>query len=416
MHSKQLSSFWSVSASIIVLMLILTSTASSAVSGRILYRFTGGYDGGIPYSGLIFDASGNLYGTTSYGGVHVFYGAVFELTRVNNKWKERVLYSFRGGKDGGYPLAGVVFDKAGNLYGTTNAGGAKGFGTVFELTPDKGGWKESVLYSFKGSSNGDGQSPWAGVIFDKEGNLYGTTQLGGPGSQTCPAGCGTVFRLNHTTKGWRETVLYAFSGQNGDGAGASSGLVFDKSENLFGTTQQGGATGYGTVYELAHSKTGWKEEVLYQFQGTLDGANPSSALLIDKAHNLYGTTAYGGTAGGGTAFELTPAGGSWTETVLYSLNGFPAGGLVFDKSGNLYGSEDAVGCCGIVFELSPSGNGQWTETTLYTFSGSVDKNGSDPNGALIFDGAGKLFGTTSQGGYGPCWGGLGCGVIFQLSP
>jgi uncharacterized repeat protein (TIGR03803 family) len=309
--------------------------AAPATQESILYKFTGGYDGGIPFSGVVFDARGNLYGTTTYGGTNVFYGAVFELTLVNGKWKQHVLYSFKGGKDGSYPHAGVVFDSAGNLYGTTSYGGTYGYGIVFKLTSTNGKWKESVLYVFKGSSKNDGEYPWGGVILDKLGNLYGTTQLGGPASQTCPNGCGTVYTLTHSKQGWKEARLHAFTGQNGDGAGASSGLTLDHAGHLFGTTQQGGATGYGTVYELAYSKSGWKESVLYQFSGTTDGANPDSGLIMDKAANLYGTTSYGGTNGGGTAYELERSKAGWQESVLYSLNGFPGGNLVFDQNGNL---------------------------------------------------------------------------------
>jgi uncharacterized repeat protein (TIGR03803 family) len=415
MRPKQLSSVWSVVVSIAVVAMALAHAASAADKKSILYKFTGGYDGGIPYSGLVFDAAGNLYGTTSYGGRHVFYGAVFELTQINGKWKERVLYSFKGGKDGSYPQAPVVFDKAGNLYGTTSYGGAYGYGTVFELTPTNGGWKESVVYTFQGSSNGDGQYPWGGVILDAAGNLYGTTQLGGPGTQTCPNGCGTAFKLTNSKQGWKEALLHVFTGQNGDGGGASSGLTLDSAGHLFGTTQQGGSTGYGTVYELAHSKSGWTESVLYQFSGSTDGSTPSSGLIMDSAGNLYGTTAYGGASGSGTVFELKHSNAGWTESVLASVGGFPGGNLVFDRKGNLYGSEPAIGCCGNVFKLARN-HGQWLETVLYTFTGSSNKDGSAPNGALIFDAAGDLYGTTSQGGYGPCWGGLGCGVIFELSP
>jgi uncharacterized repeat protein (TIGR03803 family) len=375
MRPEQRSLSWTVAA-LVISVVALVSPAAPATQESILYKFTGGYDAGIPFSGMVFDARGNLYGTTTYGGTNVFYGAVFELTLVNGKWKQHILYSFKGGKDGSYPQAGVVFDSAGNLYGTTSYGGTYGYGIVFKLTSTNGKWKESVLYVFKGSSKNDGEYPWGGVILDKLGNLYGTTQLGGPASQTCPNGCGTVYRLTHSKQGWKEARLHAFTGQNGDGAGASSGLTLDHAGHLFGTTQQGGATGYGTVYELAYSKSGWKESVLYQFSGTTDGANPDSGLIMDKAANLYGTTSYGGTNGGGTAYELEHSKAGWQESVVYSLNGFPGGNLVFDQNGNLYGSDPAVGCCGVVFELTPN-QGQWEETVLYTFTGSTNKDGSN---------------------------------------
>jgi uncharacterized repeat protein (TIGR03803 family) len=217
MRLKRLLPSRSVAASVLTILVTLASAASSATKETILYKFTGGYDGGLPYSGLVFDAAGNLYGTTTYGGTNVFYGSVFKLTLVDGKWREHVLYSFKGGKDGSLPQAGVVFDSAGNLYGTTSYQGAYGYGTVFELTPTNGKWKESTLYAFKGSSNNDGEYPWGGVILDKAGNLYGTTQLGGSGTQTCPNGCGTVYRLTHSKQAGKKHIFTALPGRMATG-------------------------------------------------------------------------------------------------------------------------------------------------------------------------------------------------------
>jgi uncharacterized repeat protein (TIGR03803 family) len=258
---------------------------------------------------------------------------------------ETVLYSFGSQSDDGYyPFAGLVFDKKGNLFGTTVSGGADGYGTVFELTT---AGTEKVLYSF-GSQPGDGQSPEAGLVFDKKGNLFGTTVSGGAD------GYGTVFEL--TTAG-TEKVLYSFGSQSGDGQSPYAGLVFDKEGNLYGTTEKGGADGYGTVFELTAAGA---EKVLYNFGSQPgDGQRPYASLVFDEKGNLYGTTEYGGAYTEGTVFELTAAG---AEKVLYSFGsqtvdgGYPYAGLVFDKDGTgLYGTTVSGGAdnYGTVFEVTP---------------------------------------------------------------
>jgi uncharacterized repeat protein (TIGR03803 family) len=395
--------------------LTLPTVASAADQERILYRFTGGYDGGTPYAGLVFDSAGNIYGTTSYGGTGVWYGTVFELTFQKSTWTEQVLYSFQGGKDGMSPEAGVTLDSSGNLYGTTVTGGDFGYGTIFELSLKNRKWQKSTLYSFQGNSKSDGDSPLAGVILDNQGNLYGTTQLGGPPSRVCPSGCGTVYELTHSAQGWSETILYAFKGQKGDGAGPSSGLLLASPGHLFGTTSQGGTNGYGVAYKLVSNGSAWKESVIHAFGDSGDGQTPYAGLIMDASGNLYGSTYYGGANGSGSVFQLHYSQGSWIETVLSSSPSFPTGNLLLDSDGNLYGTETAVGCCGAVYELSPS-DGQWTFNELYAFTGQPNKDGSMPNGPLVFNTQGDLFGTTFEGGYGPCEGGLGCGVIFKLDP
>src|SRR5712692_7892243 len=256
---------------------------------KFLYSFDppSGGDGGDPLAVLIFDKVGNAYGTTSYGGTHS-QGTVFELTSGG---AEKVLYSFGSQPgDGDAPFAGLVFDKKGNLYGTTALGGTYGYGVVFELTS---GGKEKVLYSF-GSQSGDGHYPYAGLVFDKSGNLYGTTVYGGT------IGYGTVFKL---TSAGKEKVLYSFGSQSGDGHYPYAGLVLDKNGNLYGTTVYGGANGFGAVFEL---NSGGVEKVLYSFQGSPDGYYPTAGLVFDKSGNLYGTTELGGAFGDGTVFKLTP--------------------------------------------------------------------------------------------------------------
>jgi len=375
-------------------------------------------------SGLIPDASGNLYGEDS-GGAHGA-GAIFKLTHTSNGWKESVVYSFPGGKGGRGPVGGLVWDANGNLYGTTAVGGnvsfcnGTGCGTVFELSPTSGGkWKETVLYRF-GNCSLDGCLPYGGVIFDKSRRLYGIT-VGGGG----PHGIGTVFKLTPTSSRWKEGILHSFMGGK-DGANPTTGLVFDTIGNLYGaTTHEGGCDGCGTIFELSPtSGGGWQEKTIHIFSGGNDGRSPNGPLILDAAGNLYGTTFYGGTTNSfGVAFELTlGSDGTWTDTVLQNFTvqtgneaAGPMAGLVFDSTGNLYGTTYYGGginnCggrgCGTVFELAPSG-GQWTESVLYSFTGGTD--GQNPMVPLIVDSAGKLYGTTFFGGT------HNLGVVFQVNP
>jgi uncharacterized repeat protein (TIGR03803 family) len=389
--------------------------AALAQRETVLYSFTGSPDGAGPFAGVIFDTKGNLYGTTVYGGAYG-YGSVFKVTPSG---EETVLYSFTGDSDGAYPYAGLVFDKKGNLYGTTYNGGGGysycdlGCGTVFKVYPSSG--KEVVLHRFCLQSNNckDGAVPWAGLVFDKEGNLYGTTQAGGSGGGG--VGSGTVFKV-YPSSG-REVVFYSFCSQSNctDGAEPEAGLVLDKEGNLYGTTIEGGANMVGTVFEVTPSR---KETVLYNFcptNGCADGAFPRAGLVFDTKGNLYGTTNYGGagTGSNGTVFEVTPSTGS--ETVLYSFcsqdnctdGSRPYAGLVFDKKGNLYGTTIAGGANsldGTVFEVTPSGE----ETVLHSFTGAPD--GAYPRAGLVFDGRGNLYGTTYEGGA------YNGGTVFKLVP
>jgi len=245
-------------------------------------------DGLNPYAGLVKDKTGNLYGTTFWGGA---YGAG-TVYRVTAKGKETVLHSFQSQSgDGYYPYAGLVMDKTGNLYGTTYGGGAYGEGTVYKVAP---AGTETVLYSF-GSQAGDGANPFAGLIMDKKGNLYGTTDWGGT------YGAGTVYKV---TPAGTETILYSFGSQSGDGANPQACLVMDKTGNLYGTTYGGGAYGSGTVYKVTPAGIG---TVLYSFGSQPgDGETPVAGLVMDKTGNLYGTTANGGAHGAGTVFKLMP--------------------------------------------------------------------------------------------------------------
>jgi uncharacterized repeat protein (TIGR03803 family) len=430
MQGKTLSIGLRAVLAIIAATLFVTSTWAAAQE-RVLLNFNG-QDGRLPQAGLIFDAAGNLYGTTEGGGTGSNCGAfgcgtVFELTpAAGGGWTETVLYSFGGSPDGADPLAGLIFDAAGNLYGTTGAGGTYDYGTVFELTPAAGGgWTETVLHNFNYNVT-DGYYPYAGLILDAAGNLYGTTSQGG----TYGYGWGTVFELTPAAGGgWTEKVLHSFPDYNGtDGTSPYAGLIFDAAGNLYGTTSQGGTYIFrGTVFELTPAAGGgWTETVLHSFGNGADADSPQAGLIFDAAGNLYGTTVEGGTGsncifGCGTVFELTPAaGGGWTEKVLYSFNAngtdgyYPYAGLIFDAAGNLYGTTryggTSSGCapygCGTVFELTPAAGGTWTETVLHNFGNGTD--GATPLAGLIFDAAGNLYGTTSSGGT------YGYGTVFEL--
>jgi uncharacterized repeat protein (TIGR03803 family) len=264
---------------------------------KVLYSFTGRPDGDAPQSNLAFDKKGSLYGTTISGGAHG-YGVVFKVSRSG---KEKVLYSFAGTPDGAAPEAGVVLDGTGNLYGTTTYGGPsqpskcqQGCGVVFKVTP---AGKESVLYGFEAGT--DGSSPTAGLLLDKAGNLYGTTIQGG-GSVHCGGGCGTVFEL---TSAGQETVLYSFGASNNDGAFPQAGLIVDSAGNFYGTTN-GAGSAFGTVFELTPSG---RETILHSFKGTPDGSSPQAGLLLDPSSDLIGTTFAGGNSDGyGVVFKVVP--------------------------------------------------------------------------------------------------------------
>jgi uncharacterized repeat protein (TIGR03803 family) len=303
---------------------------------------------------VIFDTSGNLYGTTVQGGANGV-GTVFRLALTANKPWTTVLHSFNG-TDGAEPAASVIFDASGNLYGTTSIGGNNsGRGTVFELKPQANGkWTETVLHSFHGV---DGDVPEAALILDASGNLYGTTNQGG--HQSC--GCGVVFKLTPSSSGhWTEAVLHAFSSKE-DGAYPAAALVFDGTGNLYSTMARGGSGGGGTVFELSPGANGaWKETLLHSFSKKEGGP---SRVIFDEVGSLYGETIYGGKQGYGTVFKLTEASGQWTETILLSFNGTngiePTGGVILDMAGDLYGTTAAggLGCapsgCGVVFEITP---------------------------------------------------------------
>jgi uncharacterized repeat protein (TIGR03803 family) len=252
---------------------------------NVLHNFTGGADGGDPYGGVIADGKGNLFGTASGGGGSNA-GVVFEIDRSGH---ETVLYSFSGGADGGGPLGRLLRDPAGNLYGTTNGGGAAGAGMVFKLDPTG---HETVLYSFTGNS--DGAYPLAGLVRDPAGNLYGTTVAGGA------SGAGVVFELDMAG---RESVLHSFTGGSDGGSPLWVTLARDAAGNLYGTTTGGGAANAGVVFKLDPAGN---ETVLHDFTGGDDGGTPEAGVILGKGGRLVGTTAFGGRANVGVVFEITP--------------------------------------------------------------------------------------------------------------
>ena len=374
-------------------LLVASGPRAHAQTETVLYSFAGGFDGVYPNSVPVLGKKGNLYGTTQDGGDY-YYGTVWDVTPSGT---ETILHSFQNnGTDGGNPSADLARDKEGNLYGTTFDGGAYGSGTLFELNPFG---TETILYSFNPGNGTDGGNPSAGLVLDKEGNLYGTTLYDGAYSG------GSVFEL---TPSGTETILWSF-GSGTDGYSPLAGLVLDKKGNLYGTTLLGGAYGGGTVFEVTPSGT---ETILHSFDpnGT-DGSYPYGRLVRDKKGNLYGTTSTGGAYGYGAVFEVTPSG---TETILHSFDangtdGYsPFAALVLDKGGNLYGTTENGGTYdyGTVFELTPAG----TETILYSFNPGNGTDGYYPFSGLVLDKKGNLYGTTLFGGA------YSYGTVYKVTP
>jgi uncharacterized repeat protein (TIGR03803 family) len=406
----------------VIACLLISPTRAASQTETALYSF-GAYknDGAVPAAALVFDSTGNLFGTTLAGGVYGL-GSVFELSPApGGGWTEKVIHSFsNNGRDGATPVASLLLDSAGNLYGTTQQGGTgsctlayTGCGTVFELTPKVGGgWTEIVLHSFQNSGK-DGQIPVSNLIFDSAGNLYGTTSQGGI------AHSGTVFELTPKTGGgWRETLVHSFGNNGKDGQNPEAGVLVDASGNLYGTTAYGGADGVGTVFEfMPKAGAGWTEKLLYTFTPGGQDVNGVLGLAFDSGGNLFGTTVSGGVDGNGSVFELSPApGGRWTETLPYSFvfgsdGQYPEGSPTFDALGNVYGTtyDGGVNGEGTVYRLTPSASGTWSEEIFYSFNitGTV---GAYPASTVIFDNLGNMYGTTTNGGA------HGKGVVFEITP
>jgi len=407
------------SVTVLLATLFLLTTAWAAPKEVSIYEFAGGSnDGANPIGGLVADKAGNLYGTTGTGGSYTdcspfgqTCGVVFELSPSGGSWTEAVLYTFTGGLDGGEPLAGLAIDAQGNLYGTTAIGGSFGSGTVFMLSKNGPSWTESVLYSFQGGR--DGAYPQSAVTLDN-GSIYGMTYAGG--GNDClgaPSGCGTIFQLVQGQNGWTESVLYRFA-NGSDGAFPYANLIVDPAGNLYGATTQGGYLlkncapyGCGNIFQLKHGQSGWTLNPLHEFTFDNDGAAPYGGLLADSGGNLYGTASGGGPGFSGTVFKLHYAKGTWTFSVLYSFSGHdgavPESNLIGKGKrlfGTTYSGGSGSGCffggpCGTVFMLTATQSG-WKESVLHSFS----NNGSDgvyPEAGLLL-GTNALYGTTSAGG------------------
>ena len=397
---------------LIVFTLTLVSFATAwASTQKVLYSFTGGTDGGVPDQShtLVFDKTGNLYGTTSAGGLYG-QGTVFELSPTPSGWTETVLYSFTGGADGAYPWGGVVIDAAGNLYGSTFSGGDAWChcGIVFQLTPSEGGWTQTVLYTFTGDFDGGRPN---GLVLVGDGQLFGSAQFGGP------KGWGIIFELWRSESSWSFGIYNYFKGSDGRWPEATLAAL---GNSLFGTTSAAGNFSNGNVF-WSWGPGKWGIENLHSFNSKgAPGNHPDSTVAVvpdDGVFIVYGTTLYGGKCGScGTVFELNWAWGNGTKPGLKVLHAFlgPDGemprGLILDKTGSLYGLTQAGGPSlnGTVFKLTPGGpKNKWIHTVLHAFTG-VD--GSSPVGTLIQDTAGNLYGTTAHGGDNDQ------GVVFEIIP
>ncbi|HLX72711.1 MAG TPA: choice-of-anchor tandem repeat GloVer-containing protein [Verrucomicrobiae bacterium] len=420
----------------ISLMLMFCCTISAfAQNYKVLYSFqgnSGGVDGAGPVGNLSVDNEGNLYGVTQNGGLGS--GTVFELSpNGDGTWTEKIIYDFCSNFvnqiciDGAEPLAGLVSDAEGNLYGTTYVGGSSncrvngsGCGTVYELSPPSaqgGTWTLTTLYSFclkaSGTSCLDGNFPVASLSLDASGDLYGTTSQGGAGN------AGAIFKLSSGQNGWTESLLYSFCEDGNppvcpDGYYPQAGVTFDASGNLYGTTSQGGdirGKAEGTVYKLSPDKNGWTEVVLYAFVPPFSkGEHPLGNLSFDAAGNLYGTTSFGCLANGGSVLRLSPKG----TAKIVVFNGYDgasplAGVLVNPKGSTIYGTTNLKGAYGggNIFKIGPTG----IETVLYDFCQQDScADGVAPGGGLVSNGNNVLFGATERGGT------AGYGVVYQLTP
>jgi uncharacterized repeat protein (TIGR03803 family) len=369
-------SFWSPLTILLAVLIFLGSAFADGARGQVLHRFQGP-DGSNPEGNLIADRVGNFYGTTEYGGENGYYGTVFKLSppaKPDCPWILETLYVFTNTGDGARPTDGLIFDNEGNLYGTTSDSNAGGYGEIFRLSPPSargGAWTETVLYHFQGGS--DGAYPRGGLIADEQRNFYGATET-------------SIFELSPPAPAgaaWTFSVLHDFTDSMSDGWSAQDGLVRDERGNLYGSTLWGGyegnpdcgEIGCGTVFEVSPPAAPggeWTEQVLHFFGVGSDGFDPEGGLTLDARGNLYGTTYSGGALGGGTAFQLVRpnrAGGSWTEHVIHSFNYSPY-------------------------------------------------DGAAPVATMIPDWDGNLYGTAMFGGH-PCVyddATYGCGVVFELSP
>ncbi len=428
-------------ATIIFSAALFLTFVGSAMAGqyKVIYTFQSTSDAYTPQTQMIADAAGNLYGTTQFGGAHGL-GTVFELSPSGDgTWTESILYSFAEGTDGGQPWTGVVMDKKGNLYGTTSAGGnascgpIHGFcGTVYELSPNGNGtWTETVLVDF---TYDNGLTPYGSLILDNAGNLYGTTEAGGAD------GWGTVFELSPDGDGtWTQTILHSF-GIDNNGAKPSSNLLFDAQGNLWGTTSLGGLLhdclenyGCGTIFEMSPESGGsWSEKPVLAFNSK--NGSPPNGLILDASGDLFGVTPYGGLGtcdgfivdGCGEIFELVSSSSGFQPRIIRQFTNDPVAvpnGIAMDSQGNIYGTSFEGGAktcginqpCGTIYKAALQGDGSYQFSVLYEFPGE-GAQGFWPYAPLTIDGAGNIYGSTGNGGNLSCGIAGGCGVVFQVIP
>jgi uncharacterized repeat protein (TIGR03803 family) len=395
---------------------LFTTHAMQAQTFSVLHNFSGGGDGAHPYAGVTVGPGGVLYGTASAGGTHGD-GVAFKLTYQGSSWPLSPLYEFTGGSDGAAPYGGVVIGPNGALYGTTENGGAQSYGVVFELRPPATFcrsilcyWNETVLHAFTGAP--DGEYPYQeNLAFDQAGDIYGTTGAGGM------YGGGITFELTPSGGGYTESILHSF-GSGADGRTPYSGVVLDTAGNVYGTTQYGGtgtecSFNCGTVYQLMPSNGGWLEDVLVNFDIT-NGFYPYDRLVIDDFGNLYGTTSGGGPYGSGVVYKLTPSGGEFTYSILYTFSSYCSSysGVAMDAAGNLFGvcPDGGAHQDGWIYELTNCSS-TCMANDLHDFNGS---DGNGPYGAPVLDANGNLYGTTAFGGTG-CSGDPNCGVVWEIA-
>jgi uncharacterized repeat protein (TIGR03803 family) len=401
-------------------LVLLLSTLTFA-GESVIYSFKGGSDGSQPQNtGLVMDTAGNLYGTTNQGGAGLCYdgqylvgcGVIYELSPSGGGgWTETVLYDFTAAN--GAPLGQIVLDGNGDLFGCTPGGGAFGDGTVFELSRVGNSWSFSVLYVFHGR---DGMSPVGGIAMDAAGNLYGATYVGGSKNE------GTVFQLSNIAGKWTLTRLHSFVGGN-DGLEPWGPVAVNAGGTVYGTTLAGGKYegkgGGGVIYSVAMNNGKWTEKIIHAFQGGLDGLGPRYGIFLGPDGSLYGTA----TGMGYKVYRVTFSNGNWQKKNIYGFGprnlGDPESGMVIDQAGNVYGTTAMLGgnSLGTVFELSPaSGKYFYNYTLLYAFRGAPD---SDlPTGQLVRDGNGDLFGATELGGNTDCGpqSNENCGTVFEIAP
>ncbi len=369
--------------------------AAHAQTFQVIHYFTGGQDGAYPSGALTIDRGGHIFGTAQSGGVGNN-GTVFELKHSGAAWLFNPLYQFRGGSDGSSPSPGVVIGPDGALYGTTFFGGSNSGGTAYLLRPPLSVcktsfcfWSETIIHSF--GAGDDGNAPGYGsLLFDQAGNIYGTTQGGGT------AGAGTVYELTKSGNAWTENILYSLQGPPNDGFQPDGGVIFDPAGNLYGTTATGGANGDGTAFEITPSNGSWSETGLHSFSNNNVGNYLYCTLVMDQAGNLYGTTWISGsvfeiTRSNGQ-WNASPIYNAPHFGSLATLTMDQSGNLYGVSGVGSNGGNDSGG--GFVFKLTKS-NGTWTLTDLHDFNGN---DGKTPIGAVTLDAAGNLWGTAEFGG------------------